>query len=200
MISEDKLGLIGLYVEGFFFGKISVLCQCALTCTLAKEVHLFLGLGIYTGIFAMYLLCPLKESRTAIIVFYVLCLLYVLSMATVVIDLLEVILEVSNNSICKIIIMQMCIDALSPQIQKRSQSMIFLINIVQVIANGSCDFIAQGILVRINHLVYHPFYSLKSSKIFRCWIVWGKDIRVVIIPSFLAIAFIGQYIYLHSLS
>jgi hypothetical protein len=64
--------------------------------------HLFadVGLGIYSGIFAMYLQCPLKEFRTAIIVFYVLCLLYVLSMATVVIDLLKIILEVSNNSIC----------------------------------------------------------------------------------------------------
>jgi hypothetical protein len=30
--------------------------------------------------------------------------------------------------------------------------------------------------------------------------VWGKDIRVVIIPSFLAIAFSGQSIYLHLIS
>ena len=27
---------------------------------------------------------------------------------------------------------------------------------------------------------------------YRCWIVWGKDIRVIIIPSFLAIAYMGQ--------
>jgi hypothetical protein len=88
--------------------------------------------------------------------------------------------------------MQMRIGALSPQIQNDSQSMIFRIYIVQTVANGSCDFIAQCILVRINHCTYHPFYSPKSSKIFRCWIVWGKDIRVVIIPSFLAITYIGQ--------
>jgi hypothetical protein len=77
------------------------------SCTLAKEVHLFLGLGVYTGIFALYLQCPLRESKTAIIVFYVLCLLYALSMATVAMDLLEGVLTVSNNSIRKIIIIQM---------------------------------------------------------------------------------------------
>jgi hypothetical protein len=155
---------------------------------------LFLGLGIYSGIFALYLQCPLKESRTAIFVFYVLCLLYALSMATVVFDVLNfVLMEVSNNSICKIIILQMRIGALSPQIQNDSPSIIFPINIVQSVANGSCDFISQCILVRINHCTtYHLFYSPKSSKIFRCWIVWGKDIRVVVFPSFLAITYIGQ--------
>jgi hypothetical protein len=111
MILGYEWDIISLYLEGFFFGKISVLC--ASTCTLAKEVQLFLGLGIYSGIFAIYLQCPSKESRTAIIVFYVLCLLYVLSMATFVIDLLVVVLDVSNHSICKIIIfMQMRIGAL----------------------------------------------------------------------------------------
>jgi hypothetical protein len=139
----------------------------------------------------MYLQCPLKESRTAIILFYVLCLLYVLSMATVISDLLQCIAAVSNNSIRKIIIIQMRIGALS-QYQNYSQSTIRYSGIVQAIANGSCDFIAQCILVRINHFTYHPFYSPKSSKIFRCWIVWGQDIRVIIIPSFLATAYISQ--------
>jgi hypothetical protein len=185
-------------LEGFFFGKISVPCQCALT-TLAKKVQSFLGLGIYSGIFAVYLQCPLKVSGTSIFVFYVLCLLYVLSMASIASDLLGsilVVVKVSNNSICKIIIMQMRIGALLPQLQNYSQPMLFHVQIVSIVASGFCDFIAQCILVRINHRhgAYHPFYSpSKYSKIFRCWIVWGKDIRVVIvIPSFLAIAYIGQ--------
>jgi hypothetical protein len=133
-----------------------------LSCTLAKEVHLFLGLGVYTGIFALYFQCPLRESKTAIIVFYVLCLLYTLSMATVTMDLLVFVLSVSNNSIRKIIIIQMRIvaHALSSQYQNDSQSII-----VQIIVTGSCDFIAQCILVRINHRAYsHLFYSPKSSQ------------------------------------
>ena len=75
----------------------------------AKEVQLFPGLGIYSGIFAIYIQCPSKESRTATIVFYALCLLYVLSTATVVSDLLFIILEVSNSSISEnIFVYQLC--------------------------------------------------------------------------------------------
>jgi hypothetical protein len=140
-----------------------------LSCTLAKEVHLFFGLGVYTGIFALYLQCPLKESRTAIIVFYVLCLLYALSMATVAMDLLEGVLGVSNNSIRKIIIIQMRIvaHALSSQYQLEndSQSTLYRFYTVQIVVSGLCDFIAQCILVRINHRAYyHLFYLPKSSQ------------------------------------
>ena len=105
----------------------------------------------------------------ATIVFYALCLLYVLSAATVVSDLATLILQVSNNPICKNIIflsvVQWHISTLSPQLQIYLLSMLFHLTIVQVIAVGCCDFIAQCILVRMNHCTYHPFYSLKSSKI-----------------------------------
>ena len=47
---------------------------------------------------------------------------------------------------------------------------------------------------------YHLFYSPKSSKIHRCWIVWGENIWVVIAPSFLAITQIGQSIDLPVIS
>jgi len=63
-----------------------------------------------------------------------------------------------------------------PQIQFAPQPTMLRIEIVQNVVNGFCDFIAQCILI------------------FRCWIVWGKDIRVAIIPSFLAISFIATWI------
>ena len=50
------------------------------------DVQLFPGSGLYSGIFAIYLQCPSKESRTATIIFNTLCLLYVLSTAAVVCD------------------------------------------------------------------------------------------------------------------
>jgi hypothetical protein len=94
---------IALCLEGFFYGKISVLC--ALTCTPAKEVQLFPGLGFYSGIFALYMQRPPNnnsQSRTASIIFYALCLIYVLSTVNVAFDLLiDVLLNVSNNSFCK---------------------------------------------------------------------------------------------------
>jgi hypothetical protein len=68
-------------------------------------------------------------------------------------------------------------------------------SIAQITVNGCCDFLAQCILVRIlNHCTYHPFYSPRFSKIYRCWIVWGQIISVVIVPSFLAITYLGQSI------
>ena len=90
-------------LEGFLYGMISVLCP--LICMLLKKVQLFPGLGIYSAIFIIYLHCMLsKESRATSIVFYALCLLYLLSTATVVCDLLQDVIEVSNNSISKYII------------------------------------------------------------------------------------------------
>ena len=123
MFTAVDMRFIMLCLEGFFYGNISVLC--ALTCTFTNEVQLFPGLGLYSGIFAIYLHCPLRESRTSTIIFYVLCLLYVLSAATVVVDLLTGIFEVSNNSICKkkkkkISVMQIRINRLSPQLQIHS--------------------------------------------------------------------------------
>ena len=108
MITWQESLFIGACLEGFFYGIISVLR--AITCTLAKLVQIFLvhGLGLYSGIFAMYLQCPPNKSRASIL-FYALCLLYILSTATIVTDLVTLILEVSNNSICKnIILYQLC--------------------------------------------------------------------------------------------
>jgi hypothetical protein len=57
------------------------------------KVQIFPGSGLYSGIFAIYLHFPSRESRTTNIVFYALCLLYVLSTATVVFDAATFILE-----------------------------------------------------------------------------------------------------------
>ena len=102
MSTVDKAPFIALCLEGFLYGNL-----CALPCTLrlAKEVQLFPGLGLYSGIFAMYLQCSKKAGRsgTAVVVFYAVCLLYLLSTATFVGDLVSLIFYVSNNSIiCKL--------------------------------------------------------------------------------------------------
>ena len=67
----------------------------------AKEVQLFPDLGLYSGIFAIYLQFASKESRMTTVIFYALCLLYILSTATIVNDLHFHTIEVSNNSIYK---------------------------------------------------------------------------------------------------
>ena len=154
----DEGYFLSICVEGFLYGKL-----CAVTCTLAKKVQLFLGLGLYSGIFAMYLQCPSKKSRMAIIVFYAICLLYVLSTASFVCDLVALILYVSKNPICKITVfllpvVQTRIGILSLQLRIDSLPTLFHISIIQITANGCCDFLAQCILVHINHFTCHPFY------------------------------------------
>jgi len=112
--------------------------------------------GLYSGIFVLYFQFQSNKSestgRTATIVFYAVCLLYVLSTVDFVCDLVALVLEVSANF------------------------MISSIAIVQIIAMGCCDFLAQCILI------------------YRCWIVWGQDIRVVIIPSLLAITYLATWL------
>ena len=87
--------------------------------------------------------------------FYALCLLYILSTVDFVSDALTLILAVSNNSICKNIFLlsvaQSRIRALSLQHQVGSKHILFRLFTIQTIASGCCDFIAQCIIVRINY-------------------------------------------------
>jgi hypothetical protein len=91
------------------------------------------------------------------------------------------ILEVSNNSICKnirVIYLSIVQSHIRNTIASASNwltaaNVISPFSIVQTTASGLCDFIAQYVLVRVNHCT---------------------------IPSFLAIAYLGQSIYLHLIS
>ena len=96
MFTDTDSTFVGLCLQGFLYGIFFFLCIC--TCTLAND---FLGVGLYSGLFVIYLQYQLKESRTASIVFYALCFLYVLSTATQVSDLLNFVFQVSNNYILK---------------------------------------------------------------------------------------------------
>ena len=143
------------------------LCALASNDTLAKKI--FLGSGLYSAVFAKYCKCRLTDSRPTTILFYALLILYILCTATIVADMVALILEVSNNSICKNIlslsVVQSRYRTLPLQKQLDSHLMIYRLFITQSIASGCSDFLAQCILVRINHCIYHPFYSFKSLDI-----------------------------------
>ena len=57
-------------------------------------------------------------------------------------------------------VMQTRVSTLPQQLQIESQPMFNRLWILQTIATGCCDFIAQGILVRINHFTYHRFINI----------------------------------------
>ncbi|KAF8811386.1 hypothetical protein BYT27DRAFT_7240481 [Phlegmacium glaucopus] len=91
------------------------------------------------------------------IVFYTLCSLYVLSVVTVVIDIVSVV----------------NFDSIVQQLGSGLTPYQFLdVLVIQGTVFACSDFIAQSILI------------------YRCWIVWGYNIRVVILPSILAFVFL----------
>jgi hypothetical protein len=103
----------------------------------------------------MYLQHPQNKSRTASIIFYALCVLYVLSTVNAVLDSVPVITElVSNNPICKNIIFKNSV--VEKNYDERQligvESFTLHIGIAGTTASGVCDFLAQCVLVRIlNH-------------------------------------------------
>ena len=133
----------------------------------AKEIQLLPGLGIYSGIFVLYLQCRSPESRTANMVFYTLCLLYVLSTANIVMDLLNFTLAVSNNSISNIFlsVMQLYtfLNTLPVQLQLDLNSMLFRTNIAQNVLFCCGDVIGQCILVSTNPCTSSIHLTLQRS-------------------------------------
>jgi len=61
-------------------------------------------------------------------------------------------------------------------LQNDDVTMAYNLSRADIIVFGFCDFIAQSILIH------------------RCWIVWGRNIRVVIVPSILAFAYLVMWI------
>ena len=61
--------VIGIWLEGFLYGKLYVLC--------AYNLSNYYSQRLYSGIFFMYLKCQSNKSRKATIVFYALYVLYV---------------------------------------------------------------------------------------------------------------------------
>ena len=94
---SDECYYLGICLGGFLFGTISVL---QLPCPLLKQSFPFPGL--YSGIFALYLQCHASKTDTVkanYILFYALCFLYLLSVATIGFDIVSFVITtpVSNK-------------------------------------------------------------------------------------------------------
>jgi hypothetical protein len=89
-----------LFLEGFFYGKVSSVPQLARPFL---NSPCCLNPGLYSGIFAIYLQYSGSKSDKGTnkrdILFYAICALYVLSLATIVVDTTSLAIFVSNNSV-----------------------------------------------------------------------------------------------------
>jgi len=134
-LPTETASAIGVILEGFFF-------------------------GLYTVVFAMYLQYQASKKSADImqnILFYLLCILYLLSIITIAGDITDFILTYLDT---------------------RPHSVSLLLNLLflQITVTGLCDFLAQIILI------------------YRCWLVWGRNIRVIILPSFFSITFLAIWL------
>ena len=185
-LTLGEFDYLGMCLEGFFFGMISFNSQAQV----AKVVQHCSIPGLYSGIFGMYLQhrgSQKSTDRAKNILFYALWVLYASTTATIIVDILIFYWNdaVSIDDHRCLTFFQLFLQNIEIQNQ---------LKIIEVTAFACCDFIAQSILVRTMAMVI--IIHLILQKIYRCWIVWGYSIRVVIFPSFLTFAFLGTLIYL----
>ena len=153
-------------------------------------------LGVYSGIFALYLQPSSDESRTrtANVVYYILCLLYLLCAVAVVCDLLVYTFGVSNKFICKNIIF--IISCAVPYYLSTNrttitstpnlQAMVFhRITVARQTVDACCDFTAQCIIVRINHSSCTPIICFIHLNLQRSTVVGSCGAKMFVLLLFL---------------
>ena len=127
---------LGCCLEWFFFGMISVKPKLLL----AKAVQHWSIPGLYSGIFAIYLQHRGSQStdRARNILFYALWVLYVWTMATIIVDTLMFFLidAVSMDDHRHLTLFQLVL-----------QNIEYHLGVIDATAFAFCDVIAQSILV-----------------------------------------------------
>ena len=152
-LDVDDLHYFGNFLQGFFFGTISVNSQAQV----AKAVQHCPIPGIYSGIFAMYLQHHESQKGTdkaKNILFYAICVLYALSVVDNIMDLILNWAQVSLDDHCCLTLFQLVLQNIEIPYCAVIQSTVF----------ACCDFIAQSILVRTTGNAHHLFHSSNCSK------------------------------------
>ena len=151
-LTIENIGYLSYCLEGFFFGDLSQICSTTVTAPLSKEVSV---LGLYSGVFAMYLQyhsLSAKGADNARQTFsYALCVLYALAVAFIAFDIVifVAVLTSVHFSTSRLSAMQ------TPDL---NMSTVYRLgSIVQPIMCGFCDFIGQSILVRTTGDNAYPF-------------------------------------------
>ena len=197
---ENFFYLASLCLEGFCFGEIFVL---PLSRQVSKEVtYSFLTPvpGLYSGVFVLHLQLEYHatDKTKQNIIFYALCVLYVLSVVVMALDIANFVIAVTTivssptSTFFQLRANQLC----SPLTSIWCTAFLSLFSPQYLLA---ATLLPNLSLYAQPDNAYPSNLFILSSKIHRCWIVWGCNTRVVIIPLLLAFAFLGPSIYLDSL-
>ena len=95
-VPTEVASMLGVCIEGFFLGKVFQFESFNTT-----SAKLFPDTGLYTAIFIMYLQHQASKRSVIDIVqnvlFYLICILYVLSVVTIIGDTVDFIITVSSS-------------------------------------------------------------------------------------------------------
>ena len=147
-LNWEGFNYVGTCLEGLLFGMISVNSYAQV----AKAIQHCAIQGLYSGIFAICL--QLKHSglqkstdRARNILFYALSVLYALTTATFIVDMLQFCwIEVGIDDHCCLTLFQLVLQKVEIQ---------YHLQIIQSIIFAFCDVMAQSILVRTTGNAYH---------------------------------------------
>ena len=194
-LSYDDTTTIGIVLEGFCYGE-------TFRSAVIIDMINYSCPGLYSAVFVIYMQYHASKElgiNKRNIFVYALCILYMLSTAMIALDVT-----------CHVVVSKTCIHhnnfslhtiiwigpSFDHALSSRSPPLLCFND-----NNWLMRFLFSGNLsmheVIIISIIY--IHSSQFSKIYRCWVVWGRNIRVIIIPSILAFAFLGQSIIYHAL-
>ena len=136
-----------------YVSKVSFLVKYSRS-NLFSSAELIPGTGLYTAIFIMYL--QYQTSKRSVIdivqnvLFYLICILYVLSVVTIIGDTVDFIITVSSSRLCRLVVFYYYLHSLVQYLDTArppSNSLLLHLAFLQVTVTGCCDFLAQLILV-----------------------------------------------------
>ena len=186
---------IAIVLEGFCYGEI--FCSSVIIGMINYSCP-----GLYSAVFIVYMQYHASKKLgidKRNIFLYVLCILYMLSTATILLDVTRYV-TVSKICIHRNKISLYTTIWVGPPFNhtcsSRTPPLLCVMDnnwLMRLFFSGS---LSMHEVITISIIYVH---SSQFSKIYRCWLIWSCNIRVIIIPSILVFGFLGQSITYHAL-
>ena len=187
-LSYDDISTIAIVLEGFCYGEI--FCSAVIIDMINDSCP-----GLYSAVFVIYMQYHASKElgiNKRNISVYALSILYMLSTATIAFDVTRHVtvsktcIHPNNFSVYTTI----WVGPRSDHTSGSSSPPLLCVNdniwLVRFLFPGD---LSMHEVITIS--IIYPHLS-QASKIYRCWVIWGCNIRVIIIPSILAFGFLGQ--------
>ena len=198
-LTYDDISFIAIVLEGFCYGEIF---RSGIGYDNSHVPFKFCP-GLYSAVFFIYMQCHASkklDTKKRNIFLYALCILYMLSTATIALDVTRHVISVSTTCIHHNIFSPYAIIWVGlPSDHTSSSRSPPLLCVADNIWLMRFLFSGNPSMHEVITISIIYVDSSQFSKIYRCWVIWGRKIRLIIIPSILAFVFLGQSIVYHAL-